>query len=80
MSAIRKNIKHRDGYTITETIIDGDIWTITEEYRDDEGNVIYIYDYCPTIGKTLKQYNERKNSKYETKINKKLRKNRRVCV
>lgn len=37
---VQTNKKYRQGYEITETIVDGDIFKITEEYKDDEGNVV----------------------------------------
>ena len=53
---VKENKKHRQGYVITETIVDGDIFKITEEYKDDEGNVVYIYEYYPTTGQLMKEH------------------------
>lgn len=61
---VQTNKKYRQGYVITETIVDGDIYKITEEYKDDEGNVVYIYEYYPTTGQLMK---EQKEKKYGTK-------------
>ena len=57
---VQTNKKYRQGYVITETIVDGDIHKITEEYKDDEGNVVYIYEYYPTTGELMKEHKEKK--------------------
>ena len=53
---VQTNKKYRQGYITTETIVDGDIYKITEEYKDDEGNVVYIYEYYPTTGELMKEH------------------------
>ena len=56
---VKENKKYRQGYVITETIVDGDIFKITEEYKDDKGEVVYIYEYYPTTGQLFKDMKER---------------------
>ena len=53
---VQTNKKYRQGCEITETIVDGDIFKITEEYKDDAGNVVYIYEYYPTTGELMKAH------------------------
>ena len=53
---VQTNKKYRQGYITTETIVDGDIYKITEESKDDEGNVVYIYEYYPTTGELMKEH------------------------
>ena len=53
---VQTNKKYRQGCEITETIVDGDIFKITEEYKDDKGNVVYIYEYYPTTGELMKAH------------------------
>ena len=69
-STIKENKKYRQGYVVTETIVDGDLWKITEEYKDEQGNVVYVYEYYPTAGQNMKEYNERMKSK---KVSKKIK-------
>ena len=57
---VQTNKKYRAGMVITETIVDGDIYKITEEYKDDAGNVVYIYEYYPTTGELMKAHKEKK--------------------
>lgn len=64
--------KYRDKYVVTETYVDGELFKIKEEYMDDEGEIIYIYEYFPTSGQMLKSYNEKENKKKDK--NKKKRK------
>ena len=74
-STIKENKKYRQGYVVTETIVDGDVWKITEEYKDEQGNIVYVYEYYPTAGQNMKAYNERMNPKPQT--NKKFKGKRR---
>ena len=63
---VKENKKYRQGYVITETIVDGDIFKITEEYKDDKGEVVYIYEYYPTTGQLMQAQKEKdipKNNK-----------------
>ena len=63
---VKENKKYRQGYVITETIVDGDIFKITEEYKDDKGEIVYIYEYYPTTGQLMKAQKEKdipKNNK-----------------
>lgn len=62
-NTIKENKKYRQGCVITETIVDGDIFKITEEYKDDKGEVVYIYEYYPTTGELMKAKKERENPK-----------------
>lgn len=66
---VQTNKKYRQGYVTTETIVDGDIYKITEEYKDDEGNVVYIYEYYPTTGELMKEHKNK---------NKQVTKNKQV--
>lgn len=66
-NTIKENKKYRQGYVVTETIVDGDLWKITEEYKDEQGNVVYIYEYYPTTGQNMKEYNERMKPKKDSK-------------
>ena len=70
---VQTNKKYRQGCVITETIVDGDIHKITEEYKDDEGNVVYIYEYYPTTGQLMKAQKEKDNIKNNKKGFKKRR-------
>lgn len=65
--------KHRQGYDRIETYIDGDLYKIVEEYKDNEGNVVYIYEYYPTTGELLKNQKRKNNDKHK-KNKKKYRK------
>lgn len=71
---VKENKKYRQGLVITETIVDGDIFKITEEYKDDKGEVVYIYEYYPTTGQLFKAMKEREQP---NKNNKKGGKKRR---
>ena len=66
-NTIKENKKYRQGYVVTETIVDGDLWKITEEYKDEQGNVVYIYEYYPTTEQNMKEYNERMKPKKDSK-------------
>lgn len=46
-STIRTNKKYRQGLVITEIVIDKEVYKVTEEYKDDNGDVVYIYEYYP---------------------------------
>lgn len=46
-STVRTTKKYRQGLVITETIIDKEVYKVTEEYKDDNGDVVYIYEYYP---------------------------------
>lgn len=50
--------KYRQGVVTTETIVDGDIFKIKEEYKDDNGDVVYVYEYYPTTGELMKAFRE----------------------
>lgn len=69
-STIKENKKYRQGYVVTETIVDGDLWKITEEYKDEQGNIVYVYEYYPTAGQNMKEYDERMKPK---KVSKKIK-------
>ena len=60
---VKENKKYRQGLVITETIVDGDIFKITEEYKDDKGEVVYIYEYYPTTGELMKAFSKKKGLK-----------------
>ena len=64
---VQTNKKYRQGYEITETIVDGDIFKITEEYKDDKGNVVYIYEYYPTTGELMKAHKNKQVTKKQMK-------------
>lgn len=64
---VQTNKKYRQGYEITETIVDGDIYKITEEYKDDAGNVVYIYEYYPTTGELMKAHKNKQVTKKQMK-------------
>lgn len=64
---VQTNKKYRQGYEITETIVDGDIFKITEEYKDDEGNIVYIYEYYPTTGELMKAHKNKQVTKKQMK-------------
>lgn len=74
---VKENKKYRQGYVITETIVDGDIFKITEEYKDDKGEVVYIYEYYPTTGKLMKAQKEKEKPQNKKFNNKKGFKKRR---
>ena len=75
---VKENKKYRQGLVITETIVDGDIFKITEEYKDDKGEVVYVYEYYPTTGQLFKAMKERENQDNKNnKNNKKGGKKRR---
>lgn len=59
-STVKEVKSYRKGCMITETIVDGDLYKITEEYRDNKGNVVYIYEYFPTVEEILAHYNKSK--------------------
>ena len=64
---VQTNKKYRQRYEITETIVDGDIFKITEEYKDDKGNVVYIYEYYPTTGELMKAHKNKQVTKKQMK-------------
>ena len=64
---VQTNKKYRQGCEITETIVDGDIFKITEEYKDDAGNVVYIYEYYPTTGQLMKEHKNKQLNKKQVK-------------
>ena len=70
---VQTNKKYRQGYVITETIVDGDIHKISEEYKDDEGNVVYIYEYYPTTGVLMKEHKNKQVTKNKQMKGKKRR-------
>lgn len=71
-NTIQEVKKYRQGCVITELLVDGDLYKVTEEYKDDQGEVVYIYEYYPTPGELLKAQKEKeKDSK--NKFNKKKR-------
>ena len=51
-------VKHRHWGTLTEVLVDGEIWKTIEEYKDDEGNVVYVREDYPTSGTMLKNYKD----------------------
>ena len=53
---VKENKKYRQGYVFTETIVDGDVFKITEEYKDDKGEVVYIYEYKDVKGEVVYIY------------------------
>ena len=71
---IKEVRKFRQDCEVVEMYVDGDLYKITEEYKDDQGEVVYIYEYYPTPGQILKAQKERVKKQYKTenKINKKL--------
>lgn len=71
---VKENKKYRQGYVITETIVDGDIFKITEEYKDDKGEVVYIYEYYPRTDEVLKAQRQKERKDSKPIKNKKLRK------
>ena len=84
-STVNEVKKFKKGCIITETIIDGTVFKITEEYRDNKGEVVYIYEYFPTVEENLDAYKKEQKmthtngikDKHKTKVNKKLEKNRK---
>lgn len=69
---IKEIRKYRQDCEVVEIYVDGDLYKITEEYKDDQGEVVYIYEYYPTPGQILKAQKEKeKDSK--NKFNKKKR-------
>ena len=69
---IKEVRKYRQDCEVVEIYVDGDLYKITEEYKDDQGEVVYIYEYYPTPGQILKAQKEKeKDSK--NKFNKKKR-------
>ena len=78
-TTIKEIRKCRKGYDIVEMYVDDDLYKITEEYKDDEGEIIYVYEYYPTVGELFrdKKKKEEKQEKVKknrpnNKINKKL--------
>lgn len=68
---IKEVRKYRQDCEVVEIYVDGDLYKITEEYKDDQGEVVYIYEYYPTPGEMLKAQKQKENL---SKINKKLNK------
>lgn len=69
---IKEVRKYRQDCVITELLVDGDLYKVTEEYKDDQGEVVYVHEYYPTPGELLKAQKEKeKDSK--NKFNKKKR-------
>jgi hypothetical protein len=73
----RKVEKHRQGYDRIEIYVDEDLFKIIEEYKDDEGNVVYVYEYYPTTGELFKHQNKKENKKDVKKKNKNRKRTRR---
>lgn len=67
-------VKHRHWGTLTEILVDGEIWKTIEEYKDDEGNVVYVREDYPTSGAMLKNYKDAqvKNDKNDKNDKKKV--------
>ena len=80
-NTVKEFKKYRQDCEITETYVDGDLYKITEEYKDDQGEVVYVYEYYPTPGEMLKAQKQKETTKNkkknESKINKKLAKNKK---
>ena len=73
MGNIKTNKKYRQGMIITETIVDDDIFKITEEYTDDNGEVVYVYEYYPTTGQLMKEHKNKQVTKNKQVKGKKKR-------
>ena len=67
MSNTKTLVKHRSWGTLTEILVDGEIWKTIEEYKDDEGNVVYVREDFPTTGKSLKDYKDAQVKKDNSK-------------
>lgn len=87
-STITTNTYYREDCVIKETIVDGDVFEIVEQYFDEDGYLIYerTCDYSTEELMKLRRQQERKE-KYQkenkkktdkqSKVNKKLEKNRK---
>ena len=64
-STITTNTYYRNDMIIKETIVDGDIFEIVEQYLDENGELIYeyVHDYSP--GKLLKIHQELLNQTHD---------------
>ena len=67
-------VKHRHWGTLTEILVDGEIWKTIEEYKDDEGNVVYVREDYPTSGTMLKNYKDAQGKKVEKKVDQRAEK------
>ena len=57
-STIITNTYYREDCVIRETIVDGDVFEIVEQYFDEDGYLIYEYKHDYSSGKLLKIHEE----------------------
>lgn len=57
-STITTNTYYKNDMIIKETIVDGDIFEIVEQYLDENGDLIYEYKHDYSSGKLLKIHEE----------------------
>ncbi len=64
-STITTNTYYRNDMIIKETIVDGDIFEIVEQYLDENGDLIYEYKHDYSPGKLMKIHEELLNQTHD---------------
>lgn len=64
-STITTNTYYRNDMIIKETIVDGDIFEIVEQYMDENGDLIYEYKHDYSTGSLLKIHQELLNQTHD---------------
>ena len=64
-STITTNTYYRKDMIIKETIVDGDIFEIVEQYLDENGDLVYEYKHDYTPGELQKIHNEILNQTHD---------------
>ena len=64
-STITTNTYYKKDMIIKETIVDGDIFEIVEQYLDENGDLIYEYKHDYTPGKLMKIHEELMNQTHD---------------
>ncbi len=62
---IETNTYYKDDMIIRETIVDGDVFEIVEQYLDEEGEVIYEYKHDYSPAKLLQIHKELEAQKHD---------------
>lgn len=64
-TTILTNTYYKDDMIFKETIVDGEVYEIVEQYLDEEGNLIYEYKHDYTPGELLKMHRELEQQKHD---------------
>ncbi len=64
-TTIQTNTYFKDDMIFKETIVDGEVYEIVEQYLDEEGEVIYEYKHDYSPGKLLQMHKELEAQKHD---------------